>query len=295
MKTVVILETEHLGIAVSDLLNPREMKLVGIGNSYPETWNVFANAETGELKDEIEGLPVMPVDLAVSLQPDVVVIAATDPEKSHALEYMAIRAGFLNDIVFVSDICQQFTVKGAMLRRLTRRLGELGIAGQTAELGCYEGDISWQLNILMPERKLYLFDTFEGFDARDIAKEKELGCSKAELGQFSGAREKKLMERMPVPEQVIVKKGWFPETAFDLEDERFALVYMDACLYQPTYTGLEFFFPRMSQGGVIVLCNYEDTQYCGVHKALEDLEKKYGAFLVLPLGDLKGTVMIVHP
>ena len=96
-------------------------------------------------------------------------------------------------------------------------------------------------------------------------------------------------------EQVVLKKGWFPETAFDLEEEKFALVLLDACLYQPTFTGLEFFFPRMSQGGVILVTGYESTKYGGVHKAVEDMEAKYGAFLILPLGDLHGSVMIVRP
>lgn len=295
MKTVIILEADHLGIPVSDLLNPREMKLIGIGNSYPDTWNVFENAETGQLKDQIEGLPVMPVDLAVSLQPDIIVIAAADPEKSHALQYMAIRAGFENDIRFVETMQSEFSVDCAVLRRLTRRLNTLGIAGNAAELGCYQGDISWQLNVLMPDRKLYLFDTLEGFDAKDIAKEQILDCSKASTGQFGDVNEDRLMERMPIPQQVILKKGWFPETAFDLEDETFALVYLDACLYQPTFTALEFFFPRMSQGGVILVKRYENTVYGGVHKAVEDMEKKYGSFLILPLGDLQGSVMIVRP
>lgn len=295
MKTVIILETEHLGISVSDLLNPREMKLIGIGNSYPDTWNVFENAETGELKEEIEGLPIMPIDLAVSLQPDIIVIAAMDPEKSHALQYMAIRAGFENDIRFIETMQSEFSVKCSVLRRLTRRLRNLGISGNVAELGCFKGDVSWQLNVLMPDRKLYLFDTMEGFDARDIAKEQLLNCSKAETGQFGNVKEELLMARMPLPDQVILKNGWFPETAFDLEDEKFALVYMDACLYQPTFTGLEFFFPRMSQGGVILLNGYENVTYGGIHKAVEDMEAKYGAFLILPLGDLLGSVMIVHP
>lgn len=35
--------------------------------------------------------------------------------------------------------------------------------------------------------------------------------------------------------------------------------------------------------------------YGGIRKAIEDLEEKYGAFLILPLGDLMRTVMIVHP
>lgn len=295
MKTVVILGADSLGMAVAEMLNPKEMKLVGLGDTRAESWNVFSDLEKGELKEEIDGMPVMPVDLAVALQPDILVIATTDAEKSHALEYMAIRAGFLNDIVFIKDIHDQFSVRCGVLRRLCRRLNGLGVEGNAAELGCYRGDTSWQLNALMPERRLYLFDTFEGFDSRDIAKEQELGCSDAAPGRFSGADPEKLLERMPAADQVIIKKGWFPETAFDIEDETFALVYIDACLYNPTLSGLEFFFPRMARGGVILLAGCDDAKYKGTAKAVEALEAKYGALLMLPVGDLDGTVMIVHP
>lgn len=295
MKTVVILEADNLGLSVSDMLNPRELKLIGIGNSNMDSWNVFKDINTGELKDEIEGLPVMPIDLAVALEPELIVIAAASPEKSNALKYMAIRAGYMGDMLFISDLYQQLTIKGAALRRITRRLNDLGIEGNVAELGCYNGDISWQLNALMPERKLYLFDTMEGFDDRDLAAELEQGFTTVKDADYSRGNEEYLMARLPHPEHVTLKKGWFPETAFDIEDEKFALVYMDASLYQPTFTGMEFFFPRMSQGGVIVLCGYEDPAYGGIRKAIEDLEEKYGAFLILPLGDLMGTVMIVHP
>ena len=295
MKTVVILGADSLGMAVAQMLNPQEMKLIGLGDTRPDTWNVFSDPQKGELKEKIDGMPVMPVDLAVGFQPDMIVIATTDAEKSHALEYMAIRAGFLNDIVFIKDIHEQFSIRCGVLRRLCSRLDGLGVEGNVAELGCWRGDTSWQLNALMPDRKLYLFDTFQGFDPRDIAKELELGCSDASPGQFSGADEAKLLERMPAAAQVIIKKGWFPETAFDIEAETFALVYMDACLYNPTVSGLEFFFPRMTRGGVILLAGCDHEKYRGVAKAVEDLEARYGALLMLPVGDLEGTVMIVHP
>ena len=295
MKTVVILESDNLGLSASDMLNPKELKLIGIGNSNMDTWNVFKDINTGELKDEIDGLPIMPIDLAVALQPELVVVAAATPDKSNALKYMAIRAGFIGDMLFLSDLYQQLTIKGAALRRLTRRLQGLGVEGNVAELGCYNGDISWQLNALMPDRKLYLFDTMEGFDDRDLAVELEKGFTTVKNNEYNYAKEDYLLARLPHADMVTFKKGWFPETAFDIEDEKFALVYMDASLYQPTFTGIEFFFPRMSQGGVIVLCGYEDPSYGGIRKAIEDLEEKYGAFLILPLGDLMGTVMIVHP
>ena len=51
----------------------------------------------------------------------------------------------------------------------------------------------------------------------------------------------------------------------------------------------------MGRGGVILLSGCSGTRYRGVAKAVEDLETRYGALLMLPVGDLDGTVMIVHP
>ena len=52
MKTVVILSTDNLGMTVADMLNPREMKLVGMGDTRQETWNVFSDLEKGELETD---------------------------------------------------------------------------------------------------------------------------------------------------------------------------------------------------------------------------------------------------
>ena len=293
MKTVVIYGTDSMAVSAAELLNPSNMKLIGMADTRQENWNVFD--ENGEILEGVPGMPVMPIELAVQMEPDVLLLAAVDEQKAFDLRYLAIRAGFTGDIIFLKDLHEQFSVCGATLSRMCERLNVLGVPGAVAELGCYRGDTSWQLNVLMPERKLYLFDTFEGFDARDVVKEQELGCSDAVVGRYRDTKHEELIHRMPYQENVVIKKGWFPDTAMDIEDEQFALVYLDASLYRPTYAGIEFFFPRMSRGGIIVLRGCRDGRYGGVQRALEDLELKYGAFLQIPLGDLTGTVLIVHP
>ena len=74
---------------------------------------------------------------------------------------------------------------------------------------------------------------------------------------------------MPHVEQCIVKKGWFPETAKGLENERFCFVSLDTDLYDPILAGLEFFYPRMVNGGVILIDDYFDKLTIGVAKAVE--------------------------
>lgn len=293
MKKVVIVGCSSLIVNVAELLNPLEMKVVGLGDTRPEAWNVFD--ENGDLKDEFDEMPVMPVDLSVGFEPDVIVIAALDEATAHSLRYTVIKAGYTQDILFMHELYSQFSVKGAALRHLADRIQTLGVPGAVAELGCYRGDTSWQLNVLLPERTLYLFDTFAGLDPRDLEAEKAAGLPEVPGYRYQDARPDELPKRLPCPEKAVLKKGWFPQTAVELEGEKFALAWLDAGLYAPTLAALKFFFPRLSQGGMMVLCGMTDPATPGVAKALADFEAEYGALLLLPMGDVKGTALIIHP
>ena len=246
MKTVVILSTDNLGMTVADMLNPREMKLVGMGDTRQETWNVFFRPGKGELKEE-RGNANHAGRSGSGPSAGCPGHRGHGFRKSHALEYMAIRAGFLNDIVFIRDLHEQFSIRCSVLRRLCRRLTGLGVEGNVAELGCYRGDTSWQLNVLMPDRKLYLFDTFEGFDERDVDMERKLGMLRRPDGPVFRDRQGKADGADAPARTGCYPEGWFPETAFDIEDETFCLVCMDVCLYQPTLAGLEFSFPAWEE------------------------------------------------
>ena len=46
------------------------------------------------------------------------------------------------------------------------------LPGNVAELGVYKGKFARYINRYFPGRKLYLFDTFAGFDKRDADREK---------------------------------------------------------------------------------------------------------------------------
>jgi len=61
-----------------------------------------------------------------------------------------------------------------MLAAATNEIYLNGISGMVAECGVYKGDFACILARIFPDRKLYLFDTFSGFDKRDINKEEEI-------------------------------------------------------------------------------------------------------------------------
>lgn len=299
MKTVILAGLDNLVFAMTDVLNPKNMKLVGIASEIKEAWNIYD--EDGTLLEEIKELPIMPLETAVTYESDCMVLVAGNKEDEEALKYMVYRTGYQGEVRSLFDISEEFALKTSVLRRVSRRLDELGVEGAIADLGAYRGDISWQMNAMMPERKLYLFDTFTGYDERDIAKEQQLHLSEAQAGTYSLSNNElehlneRILGRMPYADMVELRPGWFPETAFDLENEKYAMVHIDTGLYAPTYSGIQYFFPRMSKGGVILVSGYTNGKSQSVCQAVRDLEEKYGAFLITPLCDLDGTIMIMRP
>ena len=167
--------------------------------------------------------------------------------------------------------------------------------GALAELGVYKGDTAWKLNTLFPDRKLYLFDTFRGFDARDVEKEKKRGLSRAEEGDFSDTSPEAVLARLPFREQAVIRQGYFPDTSIGLEDERFALVSLDADLFAPILAGLAFFYPRLNPGGAILLHDFGSQRFPGAARAVAEYEKTHGPLPLVPLCDLHGSAVILRP
>ena len=92
-------------------------------------------------------------------------------------------------------------------------------------------DFAEIVNELFPDRKLYLFDTFEGFDQHDVSVEHAQAYSSGKQ-DFSQTSIELILKKMRNPEACVIKKGRFPESAADVNDT-FAFVSIDADLYAP--------------------------------------------------------------
>lgn len=158
-----------------------------------------------------------------------------------------------------------------------------------AEGGVLQGEFAREINSCFPDSTLYLFDTFQGFDKRDIAFEEE-NCSYVKSEDSykitSITSEELVLSKLPIKEKAVIRKGYFPETASGLENETFFFVNLDFDLYKPTLAGLQFFVPRISTGGVLLLHDYFTSTRFGVAQAVSDYEKEQGVPLrKLPIGD----------
>jgi O-methyltransferase len=163
------------------------------------------------------------------------------------------------------------------------------VKGNLAELGVYKGDFSKKINLLFPDRKLYLFDTFQGFDKKDVAKEQSNDYSTG-TQDFSDTSVSLVMGKMKYPENCIVRQGFFPETANGLEDT-FCFVSLDADLYDPILSGLGYFYPRLERGGYIFVHDFNNEEYKGAREAVVKFCKDNNIGYT-PIPDIGGSVII---
>jgi O-methyltransferase len=125
-------------------------------------------------------------------------------------------------------------------------------------------------------KHLHGFDSFEG-----LSKPEETDIVKRE-------RTFKWKENdLSVPENVAAEnlkkfaghfslyKGWIPERFHEIGEKTFSLVHIDVDLFAPTTDSLEFFWPRLSPGGMIVCDDYGFETCPGARKAMDDFFQKH--------------------
>lgn len=201
---------------------------------------------------------------------DFIIIAIADyqNEITKQLLSLGVPAGKITTFC-PNDKVRYLDERYAMAKSCIRYIKERNIQGNLAELGVYKGDFSSFLSSELPDRKIYLFDTFEGFSESDLRTKEVNGDDKV----FKDTSEKIVLDRMPVRENVIIRKGWFPETAEGIDD-MFCFVSLDADLYKPILAGLEFFYPRLSHGGYIFIHDFESIVYPGCKQAVMEFCEK---------------------
>jgi O-methyltransferase len=164
-----------------------------------------------------------------------------------------------------------------------------GIEGHVAECGVYRGAtllaMALHLDRTASPRHLFGFDSFEGFGER-IEIDLILGGS-ADLrkhpGGFASTSVSEVWQRarrLGVEGRVSLEVGWLPESLAVARDEQFSFVHLDCDLYESYRGCLEFFYPRLAKGGIVLLDEYDDPPWPGCNRAVDEFPADRGETLV---------------
>lgn len=144
------------------------------------------------------------------------------------------------------------------------------IPGDLAEVGVYLGGTA-HIMLSASTKRLHLFDTFEGLPHSE---------NQFAAGEWKGTLPEVKRNLSHYMDRIEFHPGLFPASAADLEHLRFSVVHLDLDLHDGTLASLEWFWPRLSPGGIIVSHDYPRSE--GVVRAFQEFfEKQPETFIPL--------------
>ena len=168
------------------------------------------------------------------------------------------------------------------LINLTKKVLEKEKVYDFVECGCWRGHSSFFISKLInqSERKInfHIFDSFEGL-SKHTNKDDELSA-------LNDSEKNKIRKQFISNEDFVkntvlkdfgfvkIYKGWIPEKFELIKNLKFSLIHIDVDLYEPTLKSLEFFYPRLEDGGIIVCDDYNSKMFNGSKRAWDEFFKK---------------------
>lgn len=144
--------------------------------------------------------------------------------------------------------------------------------GDFVEFGCYKGDTSLVLAELLvgTGKKLWIYDSFEGLPEKSGQDESEIGKN-FRAGELKATKRdvklRFLKAGLPVP---VIKKGWFCDLKNEDLPTKIVFAFLDGDFYDSIRESLDWVTPRMIEGGVILIHDYNNPALPGVARALNE-------------------------
>lgn len=146
----------------------------------------------------------------------------------------------------------------------------LNVPGQFAECGTYVGGTAHLISLVMKSkeemREFHLFDTFTGMPDLAIP-ERDVHSP----GDFGDTSLEYVQNRLKTFEFIRFHPGLIPATFSEITDvQLFAFVHVDVDIYPTAFECCQWFWPRLSPGGVIIFDDYGFYSYRRAIKAAVD-------------------------
>ena len=141
------------------------------------------------------------------------------------------------------------------------------ISGDTVDIGVYKGKSSYLIldNIKDSDKSHFMFDSWEG-----ISKPNEYDGNYWKEGDLNSSIDicKNNLMKFKTPKFFL--QGWIPEKFKEVNNNKFSFIHIDVDLYEPTKLSLDFFYPKLNPGGIIVFDDYGYNSCPGVKKAVDE-------------------------
>jgi hypothetical protein len=161
----------------------------------------------------------------------------------------------------------------------------LGIPGHVAEFGSWRGAnllfLAKLLRIFDPHgpKEVHCFESFEGLSRFNAA---DGGAASIDKGQYKGSFDElvEVIALYEMQDDIVIHKGLIENTlpaALTARTElSFSMVYCDTDLYESTKLILNEMHPRLANGGVFVLDEWNTERFPGETVAVREFLERHG-------------------
>ena len=153
------------------------------------------------------------------------------------------------------------------------------LEGVAIEAGTYEGGSAAWIAQWMPEKTIYICDTFAGLPFEgsqgEHHKPGEFNCSYESVKGF-------IESQGDLKDRAILVKGYFPNSVKDFNIQKVAFCHLDLDYEAGTFDSLTWLHPRLSTNGIIVLDDYDWKHCLGVKRAAEYFVKINPQYVIVP-------------
>lgn len=183
-----------------------------------------------------------------------------------------------------------------------------GVPGAFAECGVWRGGSVMAMAMTMmrlgAKRDIHLYDTFEGMApprAEDVSvsgasaarkfKKLQTGASSSDWCRSSVDEVRRnVLETGYDSSNFHFHKGLVEETIPDEAPEQLSLLRLDTDFYESTKHELQYLYPRLSSGGVLLLDDY--GYWRGARTAVDEYIREHGLAILLNRIDFAGRIAV---
>jgi hypothetical protein len=172
-------------------------------------------------------------------------------------EFMAAYAKLISEAKIMVSLRDMYNLYEQVLR--CKKL-----QGDMAEVGVFRGGSAKLISMFKGNARLHLFDTFGGMPATDGKIDWHTP------GDFAATTLEEVQAYLKDYPGIEYHKGLFPDSVDTATASGiFSFVHLDADIYQSTLDGLDFFYPRLTDGGVLIAHDYSSRTCPGVKAAFD--------------------------
>ena len=165
-----------------------------------------------------------------------------------------------------------------LIEKVAVALDQRGVPGDFIEAGIWRGGAVILMRALidaygMANRKVFAADSFAGIPRNERGRNDPVDLWKDRwIAPLNEVRQN-IARLGLLDDRIVFVPGFFADSLKTLAGERFSLIRLDSDSYDSVETSLEYLYPLLSKGGVVII---DDWHLDGCKAAVADYRSRYG-------------------